>query len=52
MNDKLRDAIDHIQDKLDNGELIDYTDSEELQLVLEEADRYWENTYDKGHDGY
>lgn len=42
MSDKLRDAIDHIQDKLDNGELIDYTDDEELKLVLEAAWRYWD----------
>lgn len=52
MNDKLRDAIDHIQGKLDNGELIDYTDSEDLQMVLEAADRYWEDRYNEGYDGY
>lgn len=40
MNDKLRDAIDHIQDKLDAGELIDHTDARELQWVLEAAWRY------------
>ena len=42
MNDKLRDAIDHIQDKLDNGELVDYTDAEELKAVLDAAWRYWD----------
>lgn len=42
MRDKLRDAIDHIQDKLDNGELIDYTDDVELRLVLNAAWRYWD----------
>lgn len=52
MNDKLRDAIDHIQDKLDNGELIDYTDTEELKAVLEAAWRYWDSTYNKEYDGY
>lgn len=51
MNDKLRDAIDHIQDKLDNGELIDYTDSEDLQMVLEAAWRYWDSQ-DGEYDGY
>lgn len=40
--DKLRDAIDHIQDKFDNKELIDYTDSEELELVLNAAWCYWD----------
>lgn len=42
MNDNLRDAMDRLQDKLDNGELIDYTDDEELKLVLEAAWRYWD----------
>lgn len=42
MTDKLVDAIDHLQDKLDNGEPIDYTDSEELKAVLEAAWRYWD----------
>lgn len=52
MSDKLRDAIDHFQDKLDSGELIDYTDARELQMVLEAAWRYWDNTYNKEYDGY
>lgn len=42
MSDKLRDAIDNIQNKLDNDQLIDYRDAEELQLVLEAARQYWD----------
>lgn len=50
MNDKLRDAIDHIQDKLDAGELIDYTDDEELKAVLEAAWCYWAGEANKEYD--
>lgn len=42
MSNVLRDAIDHIQGKLDNDELIDYTDAEELQMIIEAAYRYWD----------
>lgn len=51
MSDKLRDAIDHIQGKLDAGELIDYTDDVELRLVLNAAWRYWD-LQDEEYDGY
>ena len=37
---KLEDAIDHLQAKLDDNQLIDYTDAEELTLVLDAAWRY------------
>ena len=40
--DNFQDAIDHIQAKLDDNQLIDYTDAEELTLVLEAAWRYWD----------
>ena len=39
---KLSDAIDHLQDKLDDDQLIDYTDREELEVVLEAAWKYWD----------
>lgn len=51
MSDKLRDAIDHLQDKLDAGELIDYTDDEELKAVMEAAWCYWD-LQDEEYDGY
>lgn len=51
MSDKLRDAMDHIQGKLDAGELIDYTDAEELKALLEAAWRYWD-LQDGEYDGY
>lgn len=38
----LLDAIDHLQGKLDNDELIDYTDKAEVQAVLDAAYRYWD----------
>ena len=40
--DNFQDAIDHIQAKLDDNQLIDYTDAEELTLVLEAAWRHWD----------
>lgn len=51
MSDKLRDAIDHIQDKLDDNQLIDYSDARELQMVLEAAWCYWD-LQDEEYDGY
>lgn len=44
MNDKLRDALDNLQEKIDNEELIDYTDHEELQEIFNAAWKYWDLT--------
>lgn len=43
MNDKLRDAIDRLEAKLERGELIDYTDDEELKAVREAGKRHGTN---------
>lgn len=51
MNDKLRDAIDHLQDLISSGQLIDHTDHRELEAVLEAAWRYWDSQ-DGEYDGY
>lgn len=41
---KLTDAIDHLQAKLDDNQLIDYTDHPELEMVLEAAWMYHDLT--------
>lgn len=39
---KLSDALDHLQAKLDDSQLIDYTDHEELESVLNAAWKYYD----------
>lgn len=40
MRYELREALDNFQDMIDDGRLIDATNDEELQVVLEAAQRY------------
>lgn len=48
MTDKLRGAIDHLQGKMDDCQIIDPSDHEELEAVLEAAWKYWDIAYAEG----
>lgn len=54
MKNELREAIDTIRDRVDDGQLIDATNDEELLIVLEAAQLYLDQLdeeYDE-YDGY